>query len=368
MSRLPNTLAVCAALFLLFAVSVIPAAAEEVSVVRSVPQAVFAGGEFTVTLSLEGLEVGGIIETLPEGFTFVDTDHPGGQTAVSGQSLVFSVVGEDEIAYRVRPSVGGSFTITGIWADVAGQTEGTVPATVLYVGSSCNGEDDSSSSVSSAITVATTVLPTENATVTSEPLFERTFVVEDQTVHSASIAAATGLDTSTFNVHTVDRPAGVPAVDGVVFRYLEMNLSGCPADDLTTAAIRFRADRTWIAGSNISESSVVLLRYHDGWSSLPTKRIRSGDTDTSLMYEASVPGFSLFAIAGTQIAASESGAPTRAAVTIAVPAASVVQAETDDESGGTMLPLLGGFAAIIVVIGAGVWIMRGRDNDDEVKR
>jgi len=76
-----------------------------------------AGRIFDVTLNIEGLEIGGIVETIPAGFAFVSTTHPLNQTYVSGQRVVFTVVNETLIRYEARAPSEGSGTFGGMWYD-----------------------------------------------------------------------------------------------------------------------------------------------------------------------------------------------------------------------------------------------------------
>ena len=70
---------------------------------------------FEVMLSIAGLQIGGVVETIPDGFAFVSTTHPSNQTYVSGQKVVFTVVNEASIRYEVRAPLEGSGTFDGTW-------------------------------------------------------------------------------------------------------------------------------------------------------------------------------------------------------------------------------------------------------------
>ena len=115
---------------------VVPAWAGDVAVSRKVdPSSVPVGGEVLVTLSIGGMGAGGIVETIPEGFTFLKASCPADEYRISGQKLTFAVINEPEITYRVRAETGGSRTFTGTWNDAVGKKEGTIPPTTINVGS-----------------------------------------------------------------------------------------------------------------------------------------------------------------------------------------------------------------------------------------
>ncbi|WAI00264.1 PGF-pre-PGF domain-containing protein [Methanogenium organophilum] len=359
---------------------VMPAAAEDITITRSIPMSSYLGEDFTVTLSIEGLDAGGIIETLPDGLLFVSTEHPAEQTDVSGQHVVFSVVDEEEIVYTVKPSRLGSQTIDGIWADVAALTNGTIAGSTVSVFSRSGGSSsDDDVDIGSATVTAT---PTENVTSTlsaSGDVCERTFTVEGTAVRSLTLTGPSSLDESSFYVRTIDCPDGVPAVEYTAFQYLEMDLTGCSDDDISGAMVRFTVDRSWIEEQSISEASIVLMRYHDGWTTLQTKRVRSGDTDTVLMYEASVPGFSVFAISGRALTVSTSdttGDGVKASATVSVPAdadASVPQTEAAGETGETEsagTALFGGIVLIFIIVCllGGYWYLKKNETGNEVDK
>lgn len=370
---------VSAVLVILLMLLVTPAVAEDVNISRSMPTSSYLGDDFTVTLSIVGLDAGGIIETLPDGLIFISTEHPAEQTDVSGQHVVFSVVGEDEIVYTVKPSGLGSKTIDGIWDDVTTLTSGTIAgSTVAVVSRGTGGSSDDGADVSGAGVTATPTATATSALSATGSACEQTFTVEGTAVRSLTLTGPSSLDESSFSVRTIDCPDCVPAVEYPAFRYLEMDLIDCSDEDISGATVRFMVDRSWVEDNSISEASIVLMRYHDGWTTLQTKRVRSGDTDTALMYEASVPGFSVFAISGRTLAVSESGTAgdgVKASATVSVPAAdaSVPQAETVGETGETEssgTALFGGIVLIIIIVGllGGYWYLKKNETGDEVEK
>lgn len=88
---------------------------------------------FEVMLNIAGLQIGGIVETIPDGFGFVSTTHPSNQTYVSGQKVVFTVVNEASIRYEVRAPSEGSGTFDGTWYDALNEKEGNSGSTSVSV-------------------------------------------------------------------------------------------------------------------------------------------------------------------------------------------------------------------------------------------
>jgi len=110
-----------------------PVAAAE-TVVREVSPA-DAEGLITVTLSLHGMQVGGVTEVLPEGFVYVDSSLPASMVQVQGDQICFCVINESTVTYRVRASDQGSGEIAGEWWDFAARTNGTIRQSVTESGS-----------------------------------------------------------------------------------------------------------------------------------------------------------------------------------------------------------------------------------------
>ncbi len=112
-----------------------PALAEESSVTRSFSTENPAPDEeFDVTLTISGLRAAGIVESIPEGFTYIETEYPGdGRVDVSGKDLVFSVLDDGKIVYRIKAPASGSGTFKGRWNDILNQKEGTILASEVSV-------------------------------------------------------------------------------------------------------------------------------------------------------------------------------------------------------------------------------------------
>lgn len=124
-------------LLLIFCLVVVVAAAP----VQAVPEREIAvpplpGGDFVVTLNMSGIAVGGVVETIPDGFTFLSTTHPPGRVSIKGQQISFVVLNDTSIRYRVRAPDAGSGTFTGVWEDFLQGTHGVIGGTEVTVGDS----------------------------------------------------------------------------------------------------------------------------------------------------------------------------------------------------------------------------------------
>jgi len=66
--------------------------------------------------------------------------------------------------------------------------------------------------------------------------------------------------------------------------------------NIKNAEVTFKVPIEWMEANNIDPESIELMRYDDGWLSLPTRTI--GEYKNDILYEASTIGFSEFSITG----------------------------------------------------------------------
>lgn len=123
MIGLPANRLFCLLLLSLF----IPAVVCGAPVTRTLSTAEPGAGEVvTVSLSIDGIALGGVVETLPAGYAFAGTDHPDDRALVRGQKIGFAVMNDTRITYSVTAPASGSGDITGTWEDFLGESDGEI--------------------------------------------------------------------------------------------------------------------------------------------------------------------------------------------------------------------------------------------------
>ena len=111
-----------------------PVIAEDSGIVRSTDPAVPQPGEVVnITLTVPPAFFGGIIEKLPDGFTFEGSSPPKEGIRNSGQTIIFALTGENTVQYTIRAPTSGCGEIQGRWENVGTKATGTIPATVIAV-------------------------------------------------------------------------------------------------------------------------------------------------------------------------------------------------------------------------------------------
>ena len=80
------------------------------------PPSAALGGEVVVTVTASGYgPFGGVMETLPAGFSYVSSSLPDDSVTVNGQEVTFNLLGETDFTYTVAaPSAEGSYSFSGV--------------------------------------------------------------------------------------------------------------------------------------------------------------------------------------------------------------------------------------------------------------
>lgn len=341
---------------------IVPAAAEDVTVERTLSATDIAqGNTLDVTLFVEGILAGGVVETIPDGFVFAGTDHPADRYGTSGQKVLFSVIGENEIVYRVQARTAGTGTFSGAWDDIVNMTNGTIPESQVTVSQPDwgNSGDDGGSSSGAATTTA-------SAEDTGE---RQVILIEEQEITEMVVSGTELPDDLSASCHQIDLPATVPTAPGEVYSYYNITIPAVNGS-IEGVVIRFSVPVDWVENQTFSAAEVSLYRYEDGWTSLNTTL--TGTANGSYTFEAESPGCSIFAISGKEMdEVAATSVPTTQPTTAATPKAQDTLAasatgEENEPDKTSVLPLLGGLAVVVIVIGAGAWYLyRGRDTKKE---
>ena len=161
-----------ASAFLLTVLALQVVQAATVNVERVVPASVAPSAEFEVLLRIEGEPplVVGIVETIPEGFSFVSTNCK--HFNISGQKVAFAAINVTEIRYKVKAPSSGEGTFSGSWIDFLSEKEGNIANTTVII----KGITPTIASPSPLPTASPTPTPTSTPTPTPQG-FEAFFAI-----------------------------------------------------------------------------------------------------------------------------------------------------------------------------------------------
>lgn len=91
----------------------------------------------------------------------------------------------------------------------------------------------------------------------------------------------------------------VGAPSNSVYKYISVEKEKLTNDDITSATIEFKVEKSWLKSKGFESNGVVLERFADGeWQELSTRMFK--EDDDFVYFRASTPGFSYFAVTGVK--------------------------------------------------------------------
>ena len=152
----------------------------------------------------------------------------------------------------------------------------------------------------------------------------------------------------------VEKLAGKPAsitkeISGAVFQYIEITKENIVDAGIKRAAITFNVTKAWLSQNGYAKENVVLMRFNNDWSELPTTIKHESSSDVE--FSAESPGFSTFAIAArAQLTVQEpENPPTPPAETVATTTTMPVNETPSTPTDYTVLAIAGLFIAALAL-------------------
>ena len=188
------------------------------------------GGEFRVTITASNYgPFGQVVETLPDGFTFVSATLPDNQIVEEGQVVRFNLFGDTRFTYVVTvPSAEGQYTFVGVVRNVDREERTIAGHTRVRVGPPPTPAPATSTPTPAATATATpeptatpspepTATPVPTATPTPEPTATSTPVpTETPTPEPTATSTPEPTATPTPYVIVVVEPTAAPTPTVVV--------------------------------------------------------------------------------------------------------------------------------------------------------
>ncbi|MBP2145353.1 uncharacterized protein (DUF58 family) [Methanofollis sp. W23] len=121
-------------LFLCICLAALPTLVGAADVERTLSTPAPADGSVVdVTLSIEEIAAGGVIEHLPPGFVFAGSNLPADRVAAEENRVCFALLNETSVTYQIVAPEKGSGEITGEWYDFIDRINGTIQASRIGV-------------------------------------------------------------------------------------------------------------------------------------------------------------------------------------------------------------------------------------------
>jgi PGF-pre-PGF domain-containing protein len=117
---------------------------------------------------------------------------------------------------------------------------------------------------------------------------------KDVSITGIDVTLQNNVDKMTLTVEKLtSKPEETTTPAGTTYSYLKID-KNLKDEDVSDAKIRFKIEKTWLTSKGFLADEIILKRYTNKWSNLPTKKIK--DDTSYTYYEADTEGFSYFAI------------------------------------------------------------------------
>ena len=127
-------------------------------------------------------------------------------------------------------------------------------------------------------------------------------------IDSVKLTPATNLeDVKVTIIKLKDKPEEIidpPKKNISVYKYLDIKLIAndtyVEENNIKSLEFKFKVEKSWINNNKIDKATIRLIRYHDSeWQNLST--ILNSENETYIYYTAVSPGFSTFAVVGSEV-------------------------------------------------------------------
>jgi|GEM_PF-2375418 len=361
-----------------------PVSAGDTSITRSMPSSVHSSENFDIQLDISDLEVGGIVETLPEGFSYAGSSLPEERIETSGQNVIISVIGDESVTYKVKASSRGSGTFEGIWYDCLNEVEGTIEGSDIQIRSRSDsgGDDSRSSSTSTPLSSGVKPVPTtdkDNLSFSSDGLLERSVVVTSDD-HMAYIKLAKGVnatdatgeklgDIGIKSLKSGEIPPsghdGEFSLNGHAYECSPTGATFSPAIDLVFNL----SEDDWKADAGKGFSVRWFNTEKLSWEDIETTVDQKNRTVT-----AHITHFSIFALFERAVAVVDEKedtplkAPEVRETSVTTSTQENMAGDNTEESGAGFIPLIAGILALLLIGGCGLYLYNSRNEKEKTDK
>ncbi|MFH0889921.1 MAG: PGF-pre-PGF domain-containing protein [Candidatus Aenigmatarchaeota archaeon] len=243
----------------------------------------------------------------------------------------------------------------------SGSCASSAPATTPTVNTNPGGGGSSGTTTTTTTTTVSTTSTTTTTTTTTTTMITQTVgnvqantptevslpASESTAVQSITMQTNVAASNVQLTVQTTSAPSTASVVisssSGSVYRYLDIKAVNVETSAITSAKFKFKVERTWFDANQIDQTTVNLNRLvSNSWVKLTT--IITGGDNSYVFYEATSPGFSVFAITGQKIV---TGATT---TTVPLPTTTTSAVTTTTAATTTTMPTTGGASIIPIII------------------
>lgn len=160
----------------------------------------------------------------------------------------------------------------------------------------------------------------------------------------------------------------IASTDGKVYGYFRINCS-VPNQNISSIKITFDIPKSWIIENGLDPSTIVLARYTEqGWISYSSRIV--GSDEQLYRFEASIPGFSIFAIIGDKAKPTTTTVATTIPTTIMPITTTTIYIETttimeigeevkkEEAKDSLIIPIILSILVIIAIVALSILMIR----------
>lgn len=134
------------------------------------------------------------------------------------------------------------------------------------------------------------------------PNEEKSFMpnMMDSSINKITIASSNYIGNGRLIIEKLEeQPKETSTFEGKACQFFNVSVSEAIKSKINEIKINFCINKTWLMANNLDSNTVSLMRYEAYWNTLHTDKL--GENYTHILYEATSPGFSYFAIVAKPI-------------------------------------------------------------------
>jgi len=140
-----------------------------------------------------------------------------------------------------------------------------------------------------------------------------------------------------------------------VYKYFEVNKQNFENSQIASAKISFIVSKEWLSENKVNKENIILYRFDEKWTAY-TPSVKS-DTATNVIFEATVPGFSTFAIGIKETTQQEETLQTTDTST---ETDTQVGEQTDEQEGNKLAWIIIIIITIFIVLV--IWLVKSKNS------
>jgi PGF-pre-PGF domain-containing protein len=193
---------------------------------------------------------------------------------------------------------------------INGSNMATVTLTYTNTSSSSTTTSSSSSSTTTPTTTPTDVIAKVSkawSVLSADAETKMNVLNEKIPFEAVTFTLNAKSNNPSIDVSSINKPSTLATAPGAAYSYLKIDTKNLDDTLIKNAKVQFKVKLSWFTENNVKRNTIKLYRYTTTWTALETKELTVDNTYA--YFEATLPGFSYFAISGIKTETAEESAP-----------------------------------------------------------